>query len=95
MTTSYIQNLATPAKRFHGGTVGPALASRAVNTNPFVNLLARLRAILVEIDRRRRVEYENRKAMAHLESLTDAQLRDVGINRPDIERCVQLGREAI
>lgn len=59
------------------------------------NLVDRVRRLLADIDRKRRIDYENRRAIAHLESLTDAQLRDIGIARPDIERAVRNGKDAI
>jgi uncharacterized protein YjiS (DUF1127 family) len=59
------------------------------------NIVCRLRARLVDFDRKRRIEHENRKAIAHLQSLSDAHLRDVGIARTDIERAVRYGKESV
>ena len=58
-------------------------------------LVDRVRRTIADFDRNRRLEYENRRSIAHLESLTDAQLRDIGIARPDIERAVRHGKHAI
>jgi len=95
MINLYLQNFVSPGKSLHGTTAGPAYPLRGGIATPLGNLVKRLRGKLVEIDRKRRSEYENRRAIAHLQSLTDAQLADVGIRRLDIERCVRHGREAI
>jgi len=95
MISQYLQNFSNPAKGFHSGHSSPVISLRSGIATPLVNLVGRLRAVFVEIDARRRVAYENRKAIAHLETLSDAQLRDVGIGRHDIERCVRRGRETI
>ena len=55
-------------------------------------IAARLGRRLVEI--RARIERERlaREAIEHLESMSDAQLRDVGIQRADIVAAVRFGR---
>ncbi len=41
------------------------------------------------------LEAENLKAIEHLHTLTDEQLRDIGIMRMDISRAVRLGKDNI
>jgi uncharacterized protein YjiS (DUF1127 family) len=92
MFKDYFQNLTGPSENFHGVTASPAYQWRGNHASPLSKLIGRLRATLAGIDRRRRMEYENRRAIAHLESLSDEQLRDIGIARELIERSVRLGR---
>jgi len=63
--------------------------------NAIEKALGRIYRVGIEINRKRELEYQNRRAIAHLKSLTDEQLRDVGIQRPDIERAVRLGKENV
>ena len=95
MITEYMKILFAPVARAHGGTAGPLYLPSGGDARPLGNIVRRVRALLDGIDRRRRVAYENRKAIAHLESLSDEQLRDIGIGRYDIERLVRFGRDAI
>ena len=95
MITEYMKILLVPVAKAHGGTAGPLYLLSGGDARPFGNIMRRVRAMLHGIDRKRRVEYENRKAIAHLESLSDEQLRDIGIGRYDIERLVRFGRDAI
>ena len=69
----------------------------AGNENPAGanGLLLRLRTWLARIDCNRRIEHENARAIEHLQGLTDTQLRDIGITRPDIERAVRFGRDGV
>ena len=95
MFREYFQNSAGPAENLHSLTASPAYRWRDNPASPLSKLMGRLRATLAGIDRRRRIEYENRRAIAHLESLSDEQLRDIGIARELIERSVRLGRQAL
>jgi uncharacterized protein YjiS (DUF1127 family) len=80
MISETVQNPVQPAKAADFGSV-------------IGNLVARVRRLLADIDSKRRLEFEHRRAIAHLKSLTDAQLRDIGIASADIERVVRGGRE--
>ncbi len=95
MTSQYLQSLSAPVASAHGQAAGPDWLLPGGAAKPIANALRRLRRMFTEIDRRRRVEYENRKAIAHLRSLTDAQLQDIGIRRHDIEHGVREGRSSI
>jgi uncharacterized protein YjiS (DUF1127 family) len=95
MISEYMKILFAPVARVHGGTASPPYLPPVGAAKPFGNILRRLRALFDGIDRKRRIEYENRRAIAHLESLSDERLRDIGIGRYEIERRVRLGRDAI
>ncbi len=95
MFSQYMKTLTEGVSSLHGETAGPVYLIPGGDARPFGNILRRLRTLFAEIDRKRRVEYENRQAIAHLESLSDAQLRDIGIVRHEIAQRVRLGREAI
>lgn len=51
-----------------------------------------LRRRLAEIDERIARDRDAREAIEHLESMNDAQLRDIGIRREDIPQAVRFGR---
>ena len=53
---------------------------------------ASLRRWYAEIDARIARERENREAVEHLEAMSDAQLRDIGLTRGDIADAVRFGR---
>ena len=55
--------------------------------------LRHLRSYLAEVRRSQTLENEIRRDTEHLYSLTDAQLRDIGITRMDIPRAVRFGNE--
>lgn len=67
-------------------------ASRLVPTGGGVSWLGLLRERLQEASRLRRQALEERRAIAHLHAMTDAQLRDIGVHRGDIEYAVRHGR---
>ena len=95
MNKLYFQNLSEPRNvADYPSGEGSGLATDA-HSNALAGAAGRLRAWLTEIDRKRRIEDENARAIAHLRGLTDEQLRDIGIARPDIERAVRLGRDAV
>ena len=56
------------------------------------NALALLRRRYAEIDERIARDRETREAIEHLEAMSDAQLRDIGITRADIADAVRFGR---
>ncbi len=56
------------------------------------NALASLRCWYAEIDERIARDREAREAIEHLEAMSDAQLRDIGITRADIADAVRFGR---
>jgi uncharacterized protein YjiS (DUF1127 family) len=55
--------------------------------------LRHIRSHLAEVGRRQALEIEIRRDTEQLYSLTDAQLRDIGITRMDIPRAVRFGKE--
>jgi uncharacterized protein YjiS (DUF1127 family) len=90
MNSISIQNRAEALK---GAIVELAAANFGMaSTGRLVN---RVRRLLADFDRKHRLEYDNRRAIAHLKSLTDQQLRDIGIARADIERAVRHGKDGI
>lgn len=94
MIKRYYQNLGQPLYHLHSDTAG-APCPLGGKTGTAAAALRRLRGLFADIDRRLRVEHENRKAIAHLRGLSDAQLGDIGIARPDIERAVRLGKDFV
>jgi len=67
-------------------------ASRLAPSGGGVGWLKSLRQRLQEASRLRRQALEERRAIAHLHAMTDAQLRDIGVHRGDIEYAVRHGR---
>ncbi|HKJ52730.1 MAG TPA: DUF1127 domain-containing protein [Gammaproteobacteria bacterium] len=95
MTSRYLQNPARIAKLAHNPSADNSFGLPAGLINAVEKTLGRIYRAVLEIDRKRELEYRNRRAIAHLESLTDEQLRDVGIQRPDIARAVRLGKDHV
>ena len=93
MNSEYLKILPSPVAKAHGGTAGPVYLIPGGDTKPLGGIMRRVREIFVGIDRKRRAKYEDRQAIEHLQSLTDDQLRDIGIGRYEIEQRVRLGRE--
>ncbi len=54
--------------------------------------LRHLRSYLAEVRRSQTLENGIRRDTEHLHSLTDEQLRDIGITRMDIPRAVRFGK---
>jgi len=54
--------------------------------------LRHIRSYLTEVRCRQALEIEIRRSTEHLYSLTDEQLRDMGITRMDIPRAVRFGK---
>ena len=61
----------------------------------FTRVINGLQNFLTERIAKQALEAENSHAIEHLHTLTDAQLRDIGITRMDISRAVRLGRDNI
>lgn len=74
---------------------GPQHLYKAGDTSLLARAFRGLRHILVESSREQVVEADNRKWIRHLHTLTDEQLRDIGITRMDISRAVRLGKDNI
>jgi len=64
----------------------------AGDENLLVRFIRGLQYYLAASSRKQAIETENSKAIKHLHTLTDEQLRDIGITRMDISRAVRLGR---
>jgi uncharacterized protein YjiS (DUF1127 family) len=82
-------------KTLHGESAEAGFGLTAGLLNAVDRALGRINRAILDINRKRELEYRNRQAIVHLKSLTDEQLRDVGILRPDIERAVRLGKEHV
>jgi uncharacterized protein YjiS (DUF1127 family) len=95
MISHITQSPAKPVKANRAASGAPRPLLPADLADALGTLVDRLRRQIAAIDRKQRLEFERRRAIAHLRSLTDAQLRDVGIARPDIERAVRHGKDAI
>lgn len=55
--------------------------------------LRHIRSYLAEVRRKQAQEYVIRRDTEHLYSLTDEQLRDIGITRMDIPHAIRFGKE--
>jgi uncharacterized protein YjiS (DUF1127 family) len=95
MTKLQIQSLFAPGKMPHYASGEAPSVVTDGNSIILANAAHRLRAWLADVDHKRRREHENARAIAHLRSLSDGQLRDIGIARTDIERAVHRGRENV
>ena len=62
------------------------------NAGIFGRAFHHLRSYLAEVRRRQVLENEIRRDTEHLYSLTDEQLRDIGITRMDVPRAVRFGK---
>jgi len=92
MNIKFVQNLIHPVEVIHGDT---AWLPPKIETRLFAELPGRIGDWLAGFGRRRRMHIEYRQAIAHLQSLTDEQLRDIGIPRYDIARAVLLGKNGL
>ena len=95
MITHIFQNLIEPRRFAHSANEETRYLPVGSAIGAIEGLLRRLRAWLAGIDRERRIRHQNAKAIAHLHSLTDGQLRDIGITRMDIEQAVRFGRDEV
>ena len=95
MIKLFFQNLFGPRKLAHCASCGPSCVTPDANPGSPASAVGRVRAWIEGIDRKRRTEHDHARAIAHLRSLSDAQLRDIGIARPDIERAVRLGGDEV
>ena len=95
MTSRYLQNPVRFAKLAHGTSPEAGFGFFAAAVSLIEKALGRIYRAILEIDRKRELEYRNRRAIAHLKTMTDEQLRDVGILRTDIERAVRFGKEYV
>ena len=59
----------------------------------FTNAIRRITDRLIAIYKRQNEEARIQQAISHLRSLTDEQLRDMGITRMDIARVVRYGKD--
>ena len=75
------------ASRFHRPARPAGLLADA-----FARLAGYLRRRLGELDEGIARERETREAIEHLEAMSDAQLRDIGITRAEIADAVRFGR---
>ncbi len=88
MIERYLQNLVFPYNLAPGGSTLPRGDAQKTVTGIF----ERLSRLLAAWRERIRQESVHREAIEHLESMSDAQLRDIGITRADIADAVRFGR---
>ena len=90
-----LQNLLQPAQLLQAQS-GAAQTSLSDNRTSLLDRVARqARDYLVRRLKAYAREAEIRKAIEHLQALSDEQLGDIGITRQDITRAVRLGKENI
>ncbi len=70
----------------------PSWIFSGANASIFGRALHHLRSYLAEVRHRQALENKIRKDTEHLYSMTDVQLRDIGITRMDIPLAVRLGK---
>ena len=90
-----LQNLAHSNNLVPSQLSEPQYLLETGDTGLFKRAIDVLRHYLAESSRKQALEAENRKAIEHLHTLTDEQLRDIGITRMDISHAVRLGRDNI
>jgi hypothetical protein len=90
-----LQNLVQSNNRFSNELSEPQSLLDTGDAGLLKSAIYGLRHYLAESNRKHSLEAENRRATEHLHTLTDEQLRDIGITRMDISRAVRLGRDKI
>lgn len=85
MNTQILQNLTQPGEI--------ALLPHEGDENLFRATIRRIKGKLVEAYKRQSSETAIHEAIQHLHSLTDEQLRDMGISRMDIAHVVRYGKD--
>ena len=90
-----IQNLVHFSNLAPYKTSEPRYLFEAGDAGLFTRVINGLRSFLAGRSDKQALETEKKKAIEHLHSLTDEQLRDIGITRMDISRAVRLGRDNI
>lgn len=88
MIERYLQNLAYPYNLAPGCSTLPRGDVKQAATG----VVERLSKLLAAWRERFRQANVHREAIEHLESMNDAQLRDIGIRREDIPQAVRFGR---
>ena len=92
MIKRYLPNLVYSNNVTPSCSIEPSSLFPGVNVGIFGRVLRHLRSYLAEVKRRQALENEIRRDTEHLFSLTDEQLRDIGITRMDIPRAVRFGQ---
>ena len=95
MIKQNLQNLVHSSNLIPNQLNGPQYLLGAGDAGLFTRAISGLRNYLAESRRLQMLEAQNRKTIAHLYTLTDEQLRDMGITRMGISRAVRFGRENI
>ena len=95
MTTQFIQNIFEHRHQLQ--TEGVETTQRPVNCNQgfLVRMIRKLQNALTNSLQQQLKVNDERKAVEHLNAMTDDQLSDLGITRPDIPVVVQYGKEAL
>ena len=95
MIKQNLQNLVHSSNLIPNQLNGPQYLLGTGDAGLFTRAISGLRNYLAESSRQQVLEAQIRKAIEHLHTLTDEQLRDMGITRTGISRAVRYGRENI
>lgn len=90
-----LQNLPSSPAYAHSGNEEAGFLPHKGDARAIESIWRRFCGWLAGIDRKRSAEYETARTIEHLHKLSDSQLRDIGIVRPDIERAVRFGRDQV
>ena len=90
MITQILQNLVRPTHLPHSSEA--SFLTHRGDESLFRAAISRVKGTLVEALRQQSNETENRKAIEHLNELTEEQLLDMGITRMDIAHVVRHGK---
>ena len=95
MTTRNIQKHLSINHLIHAQADSPRYGLEFGNTSLLSRFFPRVRDFLTETSQRYNKEAENHKAIEHLQAMSDQELNDIGIKRPDISRAVHFGNDNI
>ena len=95
MTTQNIQNVFELRHSLHAANDDVLLRSVSSGQGFVAGVVSKLKAALANSIRQLLAADEERMAIEQLNAMTDAQLSDLGITRPDIAHVVRHGKKAL
>lgn len=93
MIAQILQNLAGPGQLHKHQPQDAVFPTQGPNENLITRFFRDMKVKFVEARRRQIKEANLRREIDHLRGLTDEQLRDMGIARPDIAHVVRYGKD--
>ena len=92
MIKRYLPNLVYTYNASHSYSAESSWLFPGANSGILGRTLRHIHSYLAEVRRKQAQEYVIRRDTEHLYSLTDDQLRDIGITRMDIPRAIRFGK---